>query len=242
MLELFDIKRTVTAASGEPRRILDGITLTVPSGGLTVITGQNGSGKTSLAKIIAGTDTADSGTIRFEGEDITALNVTERARKGIAFAFQQPVRFKGISVRDLLTVAAGTSDEDRLGKALLTVGLQPEKYLDRDVDSHLSGGEMKRVEIASVLLRDATLAIFDEPEAGIDIWSFNELVAAFRDLKRKTSASILIISHQERILSAADHIVIMEAGRIADSGTRDEIYPKLFCSTDCPFREKGARA
>jgi len=234
MLELKNITRVVDTG----RKILDDLTLTVPEGGLTVITGHNGSGKTSLAKIIAGTDDPTSGKIILDGEDITALNVTERAKKGIAFAFQQPVRFKGITVRDILSLAMGEGDESELSSVLEKVGLQPEKYLDRDVDAHLSGGEMKRIEIASVLLRKATLSIFDEPEAGIDIWSFKELVSTFEALKKQTKGTIIIISHQERILSAADNIVVMNAGRISEIGTRDEIYPKLFCNEGCPFREK----
>ena len=234
MLELKNITRVVDTG----RKILDDLTLTVPEGGLTVITGHNGSGKTSLAKIIAGTDDPTSGKIILDGEDITALNVTERAKKGIAFAFQQPVRFKGITVRDILSLAMGEGDEAELSSVLEKVGLQPEKYLDRDVDAHLSGGEMKRIEIASVLLRKATLSIFDEPEAGIDIWSFKELVSTFEALKKQTKGTIIIISHQERILSEADNIVVMNAGRISEIGPSDEIYPKLFCNEGCPFREK----
>ncbi len=234
MLELKNITRVVDTG----RKILDDLSVKIPEGGLTVITGHNGSGKTSLAKIIAGTDDPTNGKIIFNGEDITDLDVTERAKKGIAFAFQQPVRFKGISVRGILSLAAGNDNEDELSAALVKVGLQPEKYLDRDVDAHLSGGEMKRIEIASVLLRKARLSIFDEPEAGIDIWSFKELVSTFESLKKETKGTIIIISHQERILSAADNIIVMESGHIADIGTRDEIYPKLFCDTGCPFREK----
>ena len=236
MIELKNITRVVDGG----RKILDDLSLTVPEGGLTVITGHNGSGKTSLAKIIAGTDDATSGRIILDGEDITELNVTERAKKGISFAFQQPVRFKGITVRDILSLAMGEGSEEDLASVLVKVGLQPEKYLDRDVDAHLSGGEMKRIEIASVLLRKSKLSIFDEPEAGIDIWSFKELVSTFEALKKQTKGTIIIISHQERILSAADNIVVMSAGKISEIGTRDEIYPRLFCDTGCPFREKVA--
>ena len=234
MLELKNITRVVD----DGRKILDDLSLAVPEGGLTVITGHNGSGKTSLAKIIAGTDDPTSGRIILDGEDITDLDVTDRAKKGISFAFQQPVRFKGLSVRDILSLAMGEGTEDELKAVLVKVGLQPEKYLDRDVDSHLSGGEMKRIEIASVLLRKSKLCIFDEPEAGIDIWSFKELVSTFEALKKQINGTIIIISHQERILSAADNIVVMSAGRISEIGTRDEIYPKLFCDAGCPFREK----
>ena len=226
MLELKNL--SWTAPDG--REIIKDISLSIPDKKLIVITGPNGSGKTTLAKIISGVQNADSGSIFVDGEDITSLNITERAKKGIGFAFQQPVRFKGISVRDLLNLASGnTAGEEQLEITLLKVGLQPEKYLERDVDSHLSGGEIKRVEIASVLLRNAKFTIFDEPEAGIDIWSFNNLIDAFTELKKNTDSSIIIISHQERILSIADEIILLENGKIKEHAPRDVLYPRLIC-------------
>ena len=187
-------------------QILKGVDLVIPSGGLTVITGPNGGGKTSLAKIVAGLVNPDSGRILLDGEDLTCLSITERAKKGVGYAFQQPVRFKGITVRDLLELAAGhTLSEKELCELLGSVGLCTHDYIDREVDTALSGGEIKRIEIATVLARsDTKLTIFDEPEAGIDLWSFAGLIEAFQKLKTKNSGSILIISHQERIMKLAD--------------------------------------
>lgn len=220
-------------------QILKGVDLVIPSGGLTVITGPNGGGKTSLAKIVAGLATPDSGRILLDGEDLTSLSITERARKGVGYAFQQPVRFKGITVRDLLELAAGhTLSEKELCDILGSVGLCTHDYIDREVSTGLSGGEIKRIEIASVLARsDTKLCIFDEPEAGIDLWSFAGLIEAFQKLKTKNSGSILIISHQERILNIADEIVVIADGKVKARGTRQEIMPTLLAdekAAHCP--------
>ena len=220
-------------------QILKGVDLVIPSGGLTVITGPNGGGKTSLAKIVAGLATPDSGRILLDGEDLTGLSITERARKGVGYAFQQPVRFKGITVRDLLELAAGhTLSEKELCDILGSVGLCTHDYIDREVSTGLSGGEIKRSEIASVLARsDTKLCIFDEPEAGIDLWSFAGLIEAFQKLKTKNSGSILIISHQERILNIADEIVVIADGKVKARGTRQEIMPTLLAdekAAHCP--------
>lgn len=220
-------------------QILKGVDLTIPSGGLTVVTGPNGGGKTSLAKIIAGLYQPTAGRILLDGEDITDLNITQRARKGVGYAFQQPVRFKGITVRDLLELAAGHSlNDNELCDVLGSVGLCPKDYIDREVSGSLSGGEIKRIEIASVLARsDTKLTIFDEPEAGIDLWSFSGLIEAFQKLKTKNSGSLLIISHQERILNIADEIVVIADGKVKAVGPREEILPNLLAdekAMQCP--------
>lgn len=189
------------------------ISLTAKDGKLIVVTGPNGGGKTSLAKLIAGLHTQTAGKIIFNGQDISALDITERAKLGIAYAFQQPVRFKGLTVQDLLEIAAGHAlSEDDLCDLLGQVGLCADEYIGRELDSGLSGGEMKRVEIASVLARRAPLCIFDEPEAGIDLWSFARLVETFQALRATRQSTLLVISHQERILSIADEIIVIADG------------------------------
>lgn len=224
MLELENVSWTLPGG-GE---ILKDISLTVKAGKMTVVTGPNGGGKTSLAKIISGLINPSQGRIIFEGEDITDLDTTMRARKGISYAFQQPVRFKGLTVRDLLELASGGElVEDRLCELLGMVGLCAQDYIDRAFNASLSGGEMKRVEIATVLARDTKLAIFDEPEAGIDLWSFSGLVGVFNQLKHSADRSLLIISHQERILETADEVIVMANGMVRDAGPRDEILPSL---------------
>ena len=209
MLELQNIKWKVSDGT----EIIKNINLEIPSGKLVVITGPNGGGKTSLAKLIAGLEEPTSGNIILDGEDITSLDITERANKGISYAFQQPVRFKGITVRDLLELAAGKKIEEKEICSLLgKVGLCTHDYIDREVNSSLSGGEIKRIEIATVLARNTKLTIFDEPEAGIDLWSFNELIDAFVEIKENYAGTLLIISHQERILNIADEIVVIANG------------------------------
>ncbi len=211
---------------------------------LTVITGPNGGGKTTLAKLIAGVENPESGRILLDGEDITELNITDRAKRGVAYAFQQPVRFKGLTVRDLLTLAAGEKmKETSLCELLGKVGLCAEEYIDREMSTALSGGEAKRIEIATVLARKAKLSVFDEPEAGIDLWSFSKLVETFEDIRSNTEGSLVVISHQERILSIADEIIVVADGKIRTAGPREEILPALLkgeytCS--CPRRNGGS--
>lgn len=215
--------------------IVKDVSLTAKDGKLVVVTGPNGGGKTSLAKLVAGLHTQTSGKIIFDGKDISGLNITERARLGIAYAFQQPVRFKGLTVRDLLEIAAGHElSEDELCDLLGRVGLCADEYIGRELDSGLSGGEMKRVEIASVLARRAPLCIFDEPEAGIDLWSFARLVETFQDLRASRQSTLLVISHQERILSIADEIVVIADGRVRQAGPASLILPMLLVDESTP--------
>ena len=228
-------------SSGEG--IINGIDLTIKEGRLVVVTGPNGGGKTTLAKLIAGLESPASGKILFEGKDIASMNITDRARLGIAYAFQQPVRFKGLTVRDILELAAGQKlSEDRLCDLMGKVGLCANEYIDRELNASLSGGEIKRIEIASVLARNAKLSIFDEPEAGIDLWSFSRLVEAFQDLRSQGHGTLLIISHQERILSIADEIVGVPNGRVRAAGPKHEILPTLLAderSARCPLGKEG---
>ena len=224
MLELQNIKWKVSDGT----EIIKNINVEIPTGKLVVITGPNGGGKTSLAKLIAGLEKPTSGSIILDGEDITSLDITERAKKGISYAFQQPVRFKGITVRDLLELAAGKKIEEKEICSLLgKVGLCTRDYIDREVNSSLSGGEIKRIEIATVLARNTKLTIFDEPEAGIDLWSFNELIDAFVEIKENYAGTLLIISHQERILNIADEIIVIANGVVKDIGKKEEILPTL---------------
>ena len=224
MLQLQDI--AWSAPDGE--RILKGVSLTVPDDTLMVITGPNGGGKTTLAKVIAGLERPESGRILLDGEDITALNVTERAKRGVSYAFQQPVRFKGLVVRQLLELAAGEKlSEAKLCDVLSQVGLCAREYIDREVNATLSGGEIKRIEIATVLLRHSRLSIFDEPEAGIDLWSFNNLITVFQSLRSTLHGSMVIISHQERILQIADEIAVISGGELTHQGKAEEILPEL---------------
>ena len=197
-------------------------------------TGPNGGGKSTLAKVIAGIITPTEGKILFDGEDITPLSVTERAKRGISYAFQQPVRFKGLTVRDLISIAAGRSANVSDACAYLSeVGLCARDYLDREVNASLSGGELKRIEIATILARGTKLSVFDEPEAGIDLWSFGNLINVFQKMYDKTNGSILIISHQERILDIADKIVVIAGGEVERAGTKEEILPKLLGREAC---------
>ena len=231
MLEL----KNISWSTPDGRKVLDSVSLTIPESGLTAITGPNGGGKTTLAKIIAGIERPQDGRIFFDGEDITDLDVTERARRGISYAFQQPVRFKGITARDLLEIASGgTLDEKTLCSLLSKVGLCARDYEEREVNASLSGGEIKRIEIASVLARGTKLSVFDEPEAGIDLWSFQGLIDAFQEIRKAPDRAEIIISHQERILSVADRIAVIENGRLAEEGRREDILPHLISSAHCP--------
>ena len=234
MLELRNVSFEV-----DGKKILNNISLTMEDNRFTVITGPNGGGKSTLAKLIMGIEKPTEGEILFDGEDITAMSIDERAKRKIGYAFQQPPRFKGMSVRKLLSLAHGKDlDEEICCSYLTDVGLCSKDYLNRDVDASLSGGEVKRIEIASILARDLKLSIFDEPEAGIDLWSFAKLVETFQKLQRESRQSIILISHQERIMQLADEIVIIENGQIKTKGSRDEILPTLMSEFEpCEFKK-----
>jgi len=226
MLELKNICYRVETPDGV-KEILKNVSLKIDDR-FVVITGPNGSGKSTLAKIIAGIITPTSGQILLDGEDITEMNITERAKQGVSFAFQQPVRFKGITVHDLISLAAGK--ELNIGQAceyLSEVGLCARDYISREVNESLSGGELKRIEIAMILARGTKLSIFDEPEAGIDLWSFQSLIKVFENMHSTIKGNILIISHQERILNFADQIVLLSDGEIKKIGNQEEIMPLI---------------
>ena len=228
MLEIKDLTFQVAG-----KQILKGINLVIPDGKLIALTGPNGGGKTTLAKMIAGVEKPTSGQILLDGVDIVPMDPTERAKAGVGYAFQQPVRFKGITVRDMLTMAnGGPLTQEEVSDVLMQVGLSAESYADRGVDTHLSGGEIKRIEIATVLLRKAKIAVFDEPEAGIDLWSFNNLIRVFQDLREERNRSLVIISHQERILSIADEIVMIQDGKVGLKGDSKTIFPRLLCKNE----------
>ena len=232
MLELKHITYTVSTPEGE-QTILNDISIDIPDRKLIVFTGPNGGGKTTLAKVIMGLVTPTGGQILFNGQDITHLGITERAKLGISYGFQQPPRFKGITVRNLLTIASGDANlsKDKCCKYLTQVGLCANDYLDREVDVSLSGGEVKRIEIATILAKNASLMLFDEPEAGIDLWSFARLTETFQRLHDEGGRTIIIISHQERIIRLADEILLISGGQVTGRGTADDIYPQILADT-----------
>ena len=224
MLELKDI-----CFSRDNKNILKNVNLKIDKNKMIVITGPNGSGKSTLAKIIMGILNPDSGKIIFDGKDITNLSITERSKLGIGFAFQQPVRFKGLTVRDLIEISAGNNIKVCDACDILAdVGLCAQEYLNREVNAGLSGGELKRIEIAMLAAKKSLLTIFDEPEAGIDLWSFNNLISVFEKMHDDIKGSIIIISHQEKILNIADEIVLIANGRVEKHGKRDEMLPQIF--------------
>ena len=235
MLELKDVRFSVTDEKGQLKNIINGINLKIDEGKFVAITGPNGSGKSTLAKLIVGIIKPTSGQILYNGQDITEMSITDRAKLGISFAFQQPVRFKGIKVLDLLRIAAGKQlTISEACEYLSEVGLCARDYINREVDASLSGGELKRIEIATIIARGTELSVFDEPEAGIDLWSFqnliqsfNSLIKVFEKMQLENNNSILIISHQERILNIADDIVLLADGLIKAHGNKEEILPMV---------------
>lgn len=228
---MLEIKNISFSAENEGKTvdIINDISLKFDDNKFIVITGPNGGGKSTIAKLIAGIENVTGGNIIFDGTDITNMNITERARLGIGFAFQQPVRFKGLTVFDLLNIAAGKSLSLSEGCEYLSeVGLCAKDYINREVNASLSGGELKRIEIATILARNVKLAIFDEPEAGIDLWSFNNLIRIFEKMQSSDSnRTIIVISHQERILNIADEIIVLADGKIIKQGTKEKILPEI---------------
>lgn len=232
MLELRDLSYEVKTEQGV-KQILKGINLVINEK-FVAFTGHNGSGKSTLAKLIMGIYQPSGGQILFDGTDITKMSITERARLGVCYAFQQPVRFKGVTVGDLISVAHGEKlSVSEICDYLSEVGLCAREYVDREVNASLSGGELKRIEIAMTMSRAAKLTVFDEPEAGIDLWSFNNLISVFEKMYLKTKGSILIISHQERILGIAERIIVLSEGTVSGDGTKDEILPMLLSKSAC---------
>lgn len=227
MLELKNIAYEVDDDHDKNKEILKDINATIDEH-FVAITGPNGGGKSTLAKIIAGIITPSSGQILLDGEDITGLDITERAKRGISYAFQQPVHFKGLTVKDLIAIAAGKEmSVSEICDILSQVGLCAREYIDREINASLSGGELKRIEIAMIAARRTKISIFDEPEAGIDLWSFNSLIKVFENMRDEINGTILIISHQERILDIADKIIVIADGKVKTVGTKEEVLPEL---------------
>lgn len=227
MIELKNVTYSVEE-NGVKKNIIDNLSLVIDDAKFVVITGPNGGGKSTLAKIIMGIYPVTSGTILYDGQDITNMSITERAKLGISFAFQQPVHFKGIKVLDILKLAAGSNiSVNEACEYLSKVGLCAKEYINREVNASLSGGELKRIEIATVLARGTKFSIFDEPEAGIDLWSFQNLIQVFENVRNNVKGTILIISHQERIIDIADEIIVIEAGKVKTKGPKSEIFPTL---------------
>ncbi|MBQ0135553.1 MAG: ATP-binding cassette domain-containing protein [Oscillospiraceae bacterium] len=243
MLELKNLSFTVENEDGSGSLdIIEGLNLTIDDGKFVVITGPNGGGKSTLAKLIMGIEKPTSGQILYNGQDITNMTITERAKLGIGYAFQQPPRFKGLTVRSLLSLAAGKDlPEDECCSYLTRVGLCSMDYLNREVDNSLSGGEVKRIEIATLMARKLNLAIYDEPEAGIDLWSFTMLVDTFKTLAKNETNSVIIISHQERIMQLADEIIVLANGKVQTQGPKDEIFPRLLSEFGSFSRECNLR-
>ena len=245
MLEIKHLTYQAADENGGRTDILNDVDLTIEDRKFVVITGPNGGGKTTLAKVIMGLVQPTSGQILYNGTDITGLTITERARLGISYGFQQPPRFKGLRVRDLLELASGNDKltREECCQYLTRVGLCASDYVDREVDSSLSGGEVKRIEIATILARNSDLMIFDEPEAGIDLWSFAKLTDTFRLIHERRKATLVVISHQERIINLADEIVMVSGGRVVRRGPKDEIFPEILANTSsgCSFINEEAK-
>ena len=237
MLEFKNVSLSVKDEYDKDKDILKNISLKIEDEKLIAVTGPNGGGKSTLAKLIMGIYEPTEGRIFFEGKDITRMSVTDRAKAGISFAFQQPVRFKGIKVKDLISLAAGKNVT--VAKAcnyLSEVGLCARDYIDREVDASLSGGELKRIEIAQLIARDTKLSILDEPEAGIDLWSFSNLIKVFEKMREGSARNIIVISHQERILDIADEIIVLKDGQVVAYDKKDKILPELLRGTEsCRF-------
>lgn len=241
MLELRNISYEVTDDS-QKKEIIRNVSLTVKDNEFIAITGPNGGGKSTLAKLMIGIIRPTSGQIIYNGTDITGMSITERANMGIGFAFQQPVRFKGINVSDLIKLAAGKDNKNpNVCELLSEVGLCARDYINREVNASLSGGELKRIEIATILAKKPELAIFDEPEAGIDLWSFQNLIRVFEKMHSESNGSIVIISHQERILNTADRIVVLVDGQIKDNGRKDDVLPGLLTADNMTCRYQNVQ-
>lgn len=222
------------------KKILDNINLKIDENKLIAITGPNGSGKSTICKIIMGIEKPDSGQVIFNGEDITNLSIDERARRKISFAFQQPVKFKGITVYDIIRLSAGKEiNKKQACEILSNVGLCAKEYIDREINNSLSGGELKRIEIATIAVRDSKLTIFDEPEAGIDLWSFNNLIQIFEELQKTQKSSILIVTHQERILNIADNVILVKNGKIEKIAQKEEILDSITKQGNCCKLKRG---